>query len=95
MRHIEQKEFDEWLTHPVTVAVKALYGERREILKECWANGEFSYATNEATALRNAEKIGEVTAYRHISELSYEDYQTEKDNDERVGAEPEGESRVD
>jgi len=48
--------------------------DRVEHSKEMWASGAYTNATIEATALRNAEKIGEISAYKDILGMDYESY---------------------
>lgn len=95
MRHLSENEFKEWLEHPVTVAVKALFRAKRAELLNDWAEGKFTYPLAESTVMKNAEKIGVCGAYAEFAELSYEDYETENQDAERVGATPSGEGSVD
>lgn len=96
MRNIEEKEFNEWLTHPVTVAVKEMFDKRAKDLMLAWSQHTFAeISTAEAYALRNIGEVGRCSVCLEVAALSYEDYLTENHNDERVGLVPEGESSVD
>lgn len=95
MRNIEQKEFDEWLTHPVTLAVKEMYAEKSLELMKAWRAWAFVNSTAEAYAIQNAGEAARAQVYDEFAQMSYESYLTEKHNEERIGLEPQGESRVD
>jgi len=90
MRAIDKREFDEWLTHPVTIAVRELLRKRQREIESAWGKGDFTFATAEATAMKSAEKIGVITGLAFASELDHEDL--EMYDDERERAIPSGSS---
>lgn len=63
-----------WLSHPVTREVLRALRQRREELKESWARGSFTLESIEASALKNAEKIGEVNQLSDFIEMDYQAY---------------------
>lgn len=92
---INEKEFNEWLDHPVTRAVKEMYADKANELKDAWAAWNFVNSSAEAYAIQNAGEVGRCNTYLKFSTLSYEDYQTEKHDGESIGAVPAGESGAD
>ena len=67
-----EEEFKGWLTDPVTEAVfKHLPRAKVQELQDMWANGNFTMETIEASALKNAEVIGELNAWRTLAALDY------------------------
>ena len=69
---VSKEEFDEWLRHPVTQDMRRAFAARREMLKDAWANRDFTEYTIEATTLSNIFQTGECRAYAEIIEVSYE-----------------------
>ena len=86
----EQAEFLEWLEHPVTEQLRAWARRKREALKESWAQGSFSDGFDVAMAVKNAGATGACSAYKEIVEIDFETLSEELDDDEHIGAVPEG-----
>ena len=57
---------EEWLQLEETVALKNYILNELAELKETWSSGGFTHITIDATAMKNAEKIGEVSAYLDV-----------------------------
>ena len=85
-RAVTESEFKEWLTHPVTVAVKEILEKKREDLRQAWEGGSFSDYTIEGNVLTNVGNLGTCKGYAFVSELDFEGYTTEIEDEERVGA---------
>lgn len=71
------EEWASWNSQHPTDTLREFALSKIEALKECWANGEFSYALGEPTHLKNAEALGEIKAWTIIAKLDYEDILTE------------------
>ena len=71
---LEEQEFLGWLAEPTTRAVLMALRCQREEIKELWACGNFTTSTCEGTALKNAEKIGEVNQLTDFIEIDYNAY---------------------
>lgn len=67
------EEFNSWLTHPVTGAVRAYLEEQVAQAQVDWVNGVFTGASMEETVQLNSEAIGRVRALALISSLEYGD----------------------
>tara|TARA_R110000868_G_scaffold100928_1_gene277827 strand:+ start:543 stop:785 length:243 start_codon:yes stop_codon:yes gene_type:complete len=77
---IPEKEFREWLEHPVTRDVKKFLASRRETLRQDWEGGSFTDYTSEGVALTNVGNIGLCRGYAAVMDLTYEELVTELDN---------------
>ena len=68
---IEEKEWKEWLVHPVTQRFREFLQELVAGTQAEWVNGTFTKDTCEATAMLNAEALGRVGAVLAIAEFDY------------------------
>jgi hypothetical protein len=66
------EEWEGWLVHPATQALRLWARRQREEFKENWAVGGDSFPTIEAAALRNADRIGRCEVFLEVGKLSYE-----------------------
>ena len=78
-RALTEEEFNEWLQHPVTLAVKGILGKRREELRQSWEHGSFTDYDAGAMALTNVGNIGTCKGYAYVQELDYTTYVGEID----------------
>lgn len=62
----KKEEWDDWLTHPCTVALREIARRRQQSFMENWASGAFT----EDLGL-NAKAIGECQAYAAVQTLDY------------------------
>ena len=69
-------EFDNWNALPVTNTLRELAQKYIDEIKDRWADGEFSYPTNEATQLKNAEALGEIKAWTIVKNLDLDEIMT-------------------
>lgn len=90
MRIPTEQEWDGWNTYASTETLRQFAAHKIEDLKNRWANGEFTYPTDTATLLKNAEALGEIKAWSVIKELSYTDILTELEDEHIPSARPEG-----
>lgn len=72
------ERFEDWLTHPVTVALIQHLRSQRESLKEAWASGQFTRGSIEADALLNANAVGQAEVLESLIYLQPEQLQKEK-----------------
>jgi len=70
-RNPTESEFKEWLANPVTIRLNEWLRKEREDLKELWAKGVFTAQDQFATAISNAEAIGQCYAYTQVVDLEY------------------------
>jgi len=89
-RAITEQEFKDWLTLPVTLAVKEILEAKRETLRQQWESGAFTDYDNVAMGLVNVGNIGTCRGYAFVQELDYEGYLTEIEDDKPIGAGPSG-----
>lgn len=84
-----KEDFDGWLQLPLTRMILREFPKRKiQAIQDAWANGEYSFPLIEAAALKNAEKIGEISAWKDIQEFDYEALLTEIDDGSNYGAQP-------
>lgn len=74
---INENEFNEWLQHPVTAALRELMSKKRQEIKDAWEAGAITDWNEHAHILLNAANIGECKAYSFIQNITYEDYESE------------------
>lgn len=70
---ISEEEWRQWLLSPVTQRYRAFLQELVVESKEAWANGVFTEAGAEATAMLNANALGRVGAILDLLDLQYGD----------------------
>lgn len=68
-----EEEFDSWKSQGLTMMVMEVLRKRREVLKEQWANGNFSDSFDMAMAVKNAGATGACSAYQMVLDLDYQD----------------------
>ncbi len=66
---IKQEDWESWQEHPVTKAVFAWIEEKRESLKEQWAQGGLTGPSIEETTIRNVAATGAASAYDDVLDL--------------------------
>lgn len=92
---IDEKEFLEWLQHPVTQAVRGLCEKKREELRQQWEGGSFTDYSAETTVLVNVGNLGTCKGLAFVSELDYEQFLSEVDDEpKQVGPAPAGSGSV-
>jgi len=82
MRALTEEEFNEWKLHPGTKAVIAILQARRENLRQQWEGGCFTDYDEGTTVLVNVGNLGTCKGYAFVTDLTYEDYISEIENDE-------------
>jgi hypothetical protein len=92
MRAVTEAEFNEWVQHPMTLALRETLRKKRETLKDLWEGGSFTDYTKDSTVLVNVGNLGTCKGYAFAMNFTYEDYVTELDDGEskRVGTEGSG-----
>ena len=78
---VSEQEFLEWKSHPVTRAVMEILESRREALRRAWEGGSFADYAADTTALVNVGNIGTCKGYAFITDLDYETYIGELNED--------------
>ena len=83
MRIPTKEEFDAWRSDPVTEFVVALLHKKREELRQAWEGGSFTDYDKGTTALVNVGNLGTCKGYAFVTDLTYEDIETETDDGEQ------------
>ena len=84
-----KEDFEAWLQLPLSrLVLRRLPAAKIAKIKDAWADGQYGYPTMEASMLKNAEKIGEINAWKDLQEFDYEALLTEIDDESKYGAEP-------
>ena len=69
---VEQAQFQEWLSHPVTSQLRQWAQNRRQELMDQWANGDFFASFNTEMIAKNAGAASACSIYQQINELDFE-----------------------
>ncbi len=72
-QEISQEEFNSWLAHPVTQALRESFRLRAQEIQVEWLNGSFTGGSADETIQMNSEAIGRARAYALVSELELMD----------------------
>jgi len=72
---IQEHEFNEWKTHPVTEAFFEILKKWREDQKEVWASGAFTAETKYGTDILNAQAVAYCKTLEVISDIQFEQLQ--------------------
>jgi hypothetical protein len=75
------EQYNDWLTHPVTLALNHYLRSQRELLKEQWANGAFTAPSVEQTALLTANAVGQCEVLNDLLDLEPSAFFPEQAND--------------
>ena len=76
-----EEEFNEWKLHPVTKSVMKVLEAKREELRQHWEGGSFTDYSKDTTALVNVGNLGTCKGYAFVTNLTYEDYLSELEDD--------------
>jgi len=87
-----EEEWQSWLQHACTKRLRFWATQGREVLKEKWAQGDFSAAFNMEMAVKNAGATGACSVLVDVTELDYNQIVigAADDNSESLGASPSG-----
>ncbi len=77
MRSVSEKEFSEWLEHPVTAAVREVLQAKREALRQQWEGGSFTDYEKDAAILVNVGNLGTCKGYAFVTDLTFEQLESE------------------
>jgi hypothetical protein len=91
---IEKEEFNAWLQHPVTEALRALLNAKREELRQAWEGGSFTDYEKDGTILTNVGNMGTCKGYAFVAELDYETFESEVGDGEPKRTETVGRGRA-
>lgn len=69
---ISDKEFLEWLEHPVTQAVREYCKLRRTAIKNEWENASPTEYLQETYVAGHIADVGSLKAFREIQELEFD-----------------------
>lgn len=70
---ITDKEFEEWLEHPVTAAVRDYCKRRRQDVLEHWASASPTEYLKETYVAGHIAEVGSLMAFKEIQELKFDD----------------------
>lgn len=87
-RVMTEAEFNEWKSHPGTLAVMEILSRKRDEMRRAWEGGSFTDYDQSAMALVNVGNIGTCKGYAFVQDLDYETYQGECDDAESIGPRP-------
>lgn len=74
----EEREFSEWLLHPVTKRMRSLMQDQIESLRDKWQSGAFLDQFQSALVIENAIAIGNCQVLERLLDLKAEDLEEEK-----------------
>ena len=95
MKLPDEEEFKAWLQYPVTKALMELLESKREALRRGWEAGSYTDYEKDGAILTNVANLGMCRAYTFVNELSFDDFLTEVDDEQRKRAEALRSSRAD
>lgn len=67
-----QEEWEAWLEHPATQALRAAFKAQQDDRKDMWMSGLFTDQSQYGTAILNAKAIGFCEAAQIIIDLDYQ-----------------------
>lgn len=68
----EEKDFLEWLNHPVTRAYRDMLAAWEQTLKDQWADGRFCHENEHIDNIANAGALAQLRQLRQLSDLDYD-----------------------
>jgi hypothetical protein len=77
---LNSEEFESWLLHPGTKALKFVLDAWVAEAKERWASGAFTDQSQYVTAIANAKAIGNCEVCERIKTLDFEAIEQELDD---------------
>lgn len=80
---ISQEEFNEWLQHPVTKAVRAVLAAKRADLRNEWEMSNPTAFTKDELILANVGNIGWCRGLAFAETLDFETYAMEIEDDQQ------------
>ena len=78
---LTEEDFNAWLQHPGTIALKKILEVKREELRQNWEGGSFTDYTKDATILVNVGNLGTCKGYAFVTDFTYEQYVSEISDD--------------
>jgi len=78
---LTEEDFNAWLQHPGTIALKKILEAKREELRQHWEGGSFTDYTKDATILVNVGNLGTCKGYAFVTDFTYEQYVSEISDD--------------
>lgn len=73
MQPPSEQQFQEWVAHPVSQALRRLLDLEIEELKMMWAESQFLSADHFQMAVENARAIARCETMRRIRNMTYEE----------------------
>ena len=67
-----EQEFQDWLEHPATQALRSLLLQEIQTLKDQWAAGAFTNEAQYATHMLNASAIGGIRVAERVIAMDYD-----------------------
>jgi len=78
---LTEEEFNAWLQHPGTIALREILAAKREELRQEWEGGSFTDYSKDGTILVNVGNLGTCKGYAFVMEITYEQYVSEMSDD--------------
>ncbi len=75
-----EEQFNNWKLDPCTQFVLKVLEAKREELRQQWEGGSFTDYSQETTVLVNVGNLGTCKGYAFLSELTYEQLQSESED---------------
>lgn len=78
---LTEEDFNAWLQHPGTIALKKIIEAKREELRQSWEGGSFTDYAKDTTILVNVGNLGTCKGYAFVTDFTYEQYVSEISDD--------------
>lgn len=79
----EEELFNEWLQHPTTKALRAIARRDFEQLKDDWAAGRFSAATEHERATKDANALGKCEILDGLVNIDFDFFAEQNDGTDK------------
>lgn len=79
---ISEKEFEEWLLHPITREFRRVLGVKRRELRDLWEDGHFTGDKIEETVIRNVSNMGLAQGYKYGETMNYLTFNEDRKDEE-------------
>ena len=89
-RAVTEEEFLEWARHPVTLAMRQVLASKRADLRNEWEQSDPTAFLRDELVVANVANIGWCRGLAFAETIDYEQYLTEIDDGEQVGAQSSG-----
>jgi hypothetical protein len=71
------EQYDDWLSHPVTVRLNQYLRAKKQEFLEAWGDGRFTAESDTGTLQLNANALGQVEILTRLLDLQPDDFLSE------------------